>query len=386
MISIKFYNYQDSFEKIHINKETIFSKYLPDINKIKHAFKPYLNYKNYIIIGNGGSITSLEAYWQALGKGKSKKNLSIVSTMEPDYLELIERENSPKDTLVIGISKSGDTVGVLESLLALKNYPKLIITSLGKGTLFALAKKMLWPIIEHPEIGGRFSGRTPVAYGPAYLLGIDISAIEKGAHQAIKLFMKENSAAWKLAKFLYHMDQSEYHEIFMPVYSYFLEGFNHLVTQLIHESVAKNRKGQTILAVFAPESQHHTNQRFFGGPKNMVGVFVTVEKSHNKKIIQISPKCQNIPFRKNSLEILNNINLNNSLQNEAQGTINDAKNQGFPLAQVIIDKVDPNSVGEYLVFWQYVSYFLASRNCVNPFDQPQVEKSKEISFDLRCDK
>lgn len=386
MLKIKFYNYHDDYVKIPEDKrDKAFINISPNINKIKKEFQPYKNYQNYILIGNGGSNTSFDSFWTALGKDRINKSVTIVTTMEPDYLYLIKSHNPVNDTLVIMISKSGDNVGILESFLYFQDYQKLIITSFS-GTLYQLAKKNNWPVIEHPSVGGRFSGRSIVGYGPAFLLELDIEKIEKGAKNAVNNFQKNNNLPLKLAKFLFDQEVTGKTDIFMPVYSQFLEGFNRLITQLMHESTGKNGQGQTILAMTAPESQHHSNQRFFGGPKNMVGLFVSVERNHHKINIRVPKNCQNIPLRSAKMAILDGIDLNQSLKFEAQGTIEDAKTQGIPLAHILVDKITPTTVGELLVFWQFVAYYSAILRNSNPFDQPQVEKSKDISFTLRSNK
>jgi len=359
-----------------------FVTYKPSPTQIKKQFAPFLKYKNYIVIGNGGSISSLNGYWGALGVG-SKKNLAIVDSMEPDYLRALIAKYKSATTLVVAISKSGTTVGVIEALLAFKGYPTLVITSIGEGTLSAIAQKMGWPQIEHPAIGGRFTGRTAVAYGPAYLVGIDIESIERGAAEAVKANTSTTGPAWRLAKYLYERELKKENDIYMPVYSHFLAGFNHLVMQLMHESVAKNGKGQTILAVRAPESQHHTNQRYFGGRRNMASIFVTVKKPLKDIVISVPEKITEVSLRGEKLEELQNAYLHNSLLCEARGTMGDALEQNISFSHIQLEQLTPAEVGKYLVLWQFVAYYSALLRGVNPLDQPSVERSKEIAMELR---
>jgi len=359
-----------------------FATYVPPVDEIKKQFAPYEKYQNYIVIGNGGSISVLDGFWGALRS--DSKNLEIIATMEPDYLREVVAKFRRDDTLVIVISKSGTTVGVLETLMFFKSYDVLVITSVGEGTLSALAQKMGWPQIDHPAIGGRFSGRTAVGYGPAHLLGINITAIEEGAAAAVEENKKMDGPAWRLAKFLFDSNKSGgRNEIFLPTYSHYLTNFNHLVVQLMHESVGKDGKGQTVLAAEAPESQHHTNQRFFGGPKNMVGVFVTVAKSYHDEKIEVPESVKDITLRSGTLNDLSGADLQHSLLCEAQGTMADAAEQKIPLAHIELNEISPQEIGQYLVFWQFVAYFSALLYDVNPLDQPQVERSKEIALELR---
>lgn len=384
LIKLKLFNQHTKFKTPDFNYigNEDFINLEADIKKIKADFALFKRYSRYIVVGNGGSVSTLSAFWRALGEGRSKKYLTIVSSMEPDYLKLVRQQNTIGETLVIGISKSGDNLSMLEPFLSFEKYSKLIITTPAKGVLGEFAQKTRIPVIEHPPISGRFSGRTTVAYGPAYLLDIDIEKLENSAKDAILEYKKQSSLAFELAQFLYLQEKNGFSQIFMPVYSYFFEGFNDLVTQLVHETVAKNGHGQTILAVSAPESQHHSNQRFFGGAKNMLGIFVTVKKGHNDIKLNIAKNCQDIILRSGTLAILDKLSLNKGLLDEAISTMTDANNQKIPYAHLEIDQLNYESVAQFLVLWQFVVYYLARMHNVNPFDQPQVEKSKKISFQL----
>jgi len=119
----------------------------------------------------------------------------------------------------------------------------------------------------------------------------------------------------------------------------------------------------------------------------VAGLFVTVKMGHNDIRIEVPDKCRPIPLfpdeQEGTFEIFSGEHLQDSLQAEAQGTMADAKEQGIPFAHLEVDKLTPAAVGEYLVFWQFVAYYLSVLEDVDPFDQPQVERSKEISFLLR---
>ncbi len=84
----------------------------------------------------------------------------------------------------------------------------------------------------------------------------------------------DENPALKLSSALYLLEKREFSEVFMPFYSVKMSGAIPLIVQLMHESVCKDGKGQTFYGALAPESQHHTNQRFFGGQRNVVGLFV----------------------------------------------------------------------------------------------------------------
>ncbi|MEW5767218.1 MAG: hypothetical protein AB1797_06265 [bacterium] len=368
-----------------------FAQYQPDLAQLKEMAAPYNHFSKILLIGNGGSITSFWAFYKALAIYRSPKQVEILSTMDPDFVDYIKENFGPEETLIIPISKSGNTVGVLEDLFAFEGYTMLPITSEGKGALYQIAVRRGLDYLVIPEpIGGRFSGRTPCGYFPAILCGIDIEGIEAGAqkmyqqcHPSVGI---EDNPALKVASFLYLLDQAGYSEIFAPIYSLQLIGFNTLLVQLIHESSCKEGRGQTIYGSFAPESQHHTNQRFFGGRQNVVGFFViAAEQTHTELITRVPTDLAEIPLGDHTLGNLSGIPLSAALRFEYEGTKADAEDKGIPYAGINVDKITPEEVGSLLAFFHYLAVYASLLRGVNPYDQPQVEASKRISYRLRMD-
>jgi len=143
MLKLTLMNYQASGQnKFRVDPTAAFIAWRPDIAKIKQNFAPYENYKNIIVIGNGGSISTLFAFWRALHPAAAHRQLIIIPTMEPDYITRVKSQYPPTESVVLAISKSGDTVGVLEDICAFQGYPMVAVTTPGKGTLSQLATRM----------------------------------------------------------------------------------------------------------------------------------------------------------------------------------------------------------------------------------------------------
>jgi glucose-6-phosphate isomerase len=80
---------------------------------------------------------------------------------------------------------------------------------------------------------------------------------------------------------------------------------------------------------------------------------------------------------------INKIPLEKALEFELKATLEDARINSIPCAHLSISGFTAQEVGQFCAFWQlYAVYSSVLRN-VNPFDQPQVENSKNISFDKR---
>jgi glucose-6-phosphate isomerase len=194
----------------------------------------------------------------------------------------------------------------------------------------------------------------------------------------------EENPALQLACVLYLLEKKRYSEIFCPIYSSKLACFSNLIVQLMHESVCKKGRGQTIYCADAPESQHHTNQRFFGGKKNVLGLFVTVNEQHDSgSRVKVPEPIKHIAVRGGTLGDIDNVPYHKSLEFEFEGTFRDAVSKKIPCIRLSLDKISAFSVGEFTGFWHYVAVYSAILRDVNPYDQPEVEYSKEISFELR---
>ncbi len=351
------------------------------INEIK---KKYDKYENIVLIGNGGSITSFHAYHKAFSS-KLKKKVFVITTMQPEVLSFVKNNYLTKNTLIIAISKSGNTVGIIESLLALQEnngYACIVITS-KQGALWQIAEKNKYFVLEHPEIGGRFSGTSEVAYLPAALVGIDIKKIAESAEKLYCKFYKTENIAAQTALALSSLEYNGFTELFMPIYTAQLEGFGSLIVQLLHESVCKLGRGQTIYFSSAPESQHHTNQRFFGGRRNVAGIFLHAKNSDTEVKLKIHNKLQKIQLNDSTLKILQGEKLSKALEYEFSGVYQNAIRKNIPVIDISVEIGDEKNLGELIAFWQLVAVYSALLRDVDAFDQPAVEASKQISFELR---
>ncbi len=349
-------------------------EYRINLDEIQKGVAKYSQFPNIIIIGNGGSITSFDAFSKALG---TQKNVFVLSTMEPRLIEKLKSKYRKEDTLIIAVSKSGNTLGLIESLLAFVDYPVLAITNSSEGTLSQMAKVMNWDIIDHPNVGGRFSAGTAAAIVPAILSGLNAGQILAGLYDG---YQSMRDQAYSLSKELFELENKEMDEIYLPIYSYYLTGFQNLIVQLMHESVCKDGKGQTFYAALAPESQHHTNQRFLGGKKNVAGIFITYT-DNNDLLINVPASLEDIEIRAEKLAFINNIPYQEALRAEYLGTKEDADHQGITNFTIELDGLNEHEVGELVAFWHMMAYYGSIIRGVNPFDQPAVEASKQITLE-----
>lgn len=381
-MKIEFYNCPEpqALNAATLPEAPAFLSYEPNFRQMEVFAEQYKDFKNIVIIGHGGSITSFYGMYNAL-REQSTKQAYFVSTVDPDYIAEIKSSLNPEDTLVIAISKSGETVTQIEALFQFTNFPLLFITG-SMGPLADVAEKLQAKIVMHPPIGGRYTGLTEIALLPALLCGFDIQTMYKSAKVWYDQYGQDN-LAFKAASSMQQLEDKGYVDVFMPIYDSHLFGISNLIVQLCHESFGKDGEGQTYFAHTAPESQHHTNQRFFGGRKNIAGWFMSVEKPLQDSVTVVPDSAKTTTFKNGSLGTLDGIPLSVSLKAELEGTMEDAKLQNIPIVSQSIKQRNASEVGELIAFWQLYGVYSSLLRNVDPFDQPQVENSKKISFAKR---
>lgn len=398
MIKIEFSkDFKEIVSKYGKELKIIKSEPVPDFEKVEanpaefsEKAKKYGNFKNVILIGNGGSRTSAYAFCNSLTNFRNDVNFEFLNSAEPALINKLRNKCSKEDTLVLAVSKSGDNINALEPLMAMIDYPVVVITGEKDSPLRKVAEKRNLEIIEHLEVSGRFSGMTSCGLFPVALTGISAEKIYEGAKEGYEKYnasvSEERNDALKLAVELFDLEQEGFVEIFLSIYSTPLSAFLPLIIQLIHESAGKNGMGQTIFGDYSPESQHHTNQRIFGGRKNVVGLFVGVEKDENDFPLKVPEDLKDISFKNQTLATLDGISAEKTMHYDMEGVMQNAKNKKIPAIGIMIEEINEKSVGEFMVFWQYVAFYSALLRGQDPFNQPEVEESKEISFLLRKNK
>ncbi len=358
----------------------LFLSYAPDSDLMESLSREYAQYRNILIVGHGGSINPAYGLYFAL-KNRAKKQIYFLNTTDPDYIYELKQALSPENTVVLATSKSGETVTQIEALSQFMQYPLICVT--GKSSpLRAMAEKLRAKIILHPPIGGRYTGLTEVNLLPLALAGIDAEKLVKGAKDLFRQYDK-NNLAWEAASVFFQLEEKGVMDVFMPVYSHSLFPFSALIVQLCHESFGKNGKGQTYFAHEAPESQHHTNQRFFGGRKNIAGFFISAEAFNHQTDVLYPALIHTVQIKKHEIADIDKIPLAKTMEFEMQGTLEDARINGIPVAHLTLSSFTEEEIGAVTAFWQLYAVYASVLRGVDPFDQPQVESSKKISFNKR---
>ena len=250
-----------------------------DVGGMAAKLKAAEGKEHVVVVGNGGSIRNVWALYLAFFERGFSRKLHLLDGTDMSGLfgELLRGDGAfdPENTLVVPVSKSGNTENVIQetALLMERGYPALAITSSGPSKLAEMVAAARLDTFPHPDqVGGRFTAAQNNALLPLAMLDGDtalageIDTAFAAAHGKLGAAapLSENMAK-HLALELWRAENAGYTEVFMPIYAHALSGVGELIVQLVHESYCKGGRGQTILWAGAPESQHHTNQRYFGG-------------------------------------------------------------------------------------------------------------------------
>lgn len=343
--------------------------------------------RNVLVLGIGGSALGARALYSALCDEQST-SLFVLDNIDPDTVQqvlqqILTKDPSMSETVVAVISKSGETAEiaaltmVVESTLS--NATFVAITGKG-GTLREYAMKKNWLTLDVPEgVGGRFSALSPVGLFPAAMCGIDIHSLLDGAAMMDDVCMQpQNNPAATLASGLvaaYNCGQDIH--VMMP-YCDRLMPFAHWYVQLWSESLGKidedgTRVGPTPIAARGATDQHSVLQLWREGPKNKVIGFIDVES------------MPTVPLGTEPIgsfsDWLKDRTLEELLQTEKNSTQKVVQEAGQSSWTLTIPELDSHSVGQLIALWQDTVAIAGRLLKVNPYNQPGVELSKQLTRD-----
>jgi len=336
------------------------------MGEIQQTSKDFLGdqIKNVIVLGTGGSIQTLLAL-----RHLSKKKLYPVTSSRAVELKQCLEKTSPEDSVVIPISRGGETLDVNSTIgIFLKNNYKFLGLS-SKGTMYHMLKKIGCPILEVPDLSGRFAGSiSNVGILPAFLLRINIKDFLAGLKNGYEKFMNFNdNPALNFSAFLYNLYKKGYKVIFSMPYSLNLEGSIGLFVQEISESTGKEEKGLIGTFQSAPLCQHSVLEYLLGGLR---GAVIPV-------LWTIGDETSDL-FLESSINYINNQTAQTIVNYQADATFQALLEQGVPSAKVTIERPDEYNMGNLIAFIQSSVYYLCLLLNVNWSNNPKVIIGKKI--------
>ncbi|MFX1298307.1 MAG: hypothetical protein ACFFD2_26065 [Promethearchaeota archaeon] len=337
-----------------------------NMEEINNASQDFLekHIENIIVLGTGGSIQTLLAL-----KHLSKKKIYPITSSRAVELNRCLKETNKDNSVVIPISRGGETLDVNSTIGTFQKHDYKFLGLSTQGTMNNILKNIGCPILDVPDLAGRFAGSiSNVAIVPAYLSGINITDFLTGLKEGYEQYMTfRQNPAIEFASFLFNLYIMGYKVVFSMPYSENLEGSVGLFVQEISESTGKNNKG--IMGVYqsAPICQHSVLEYLLGGTKGaVVPTIWIIEKEFDD------------PTLISSIDYVNGQTAQTIINYQADATFQALIEQGVPSAKIKINTPDAINIGVLISFIQSTVYFICLMFDVNWANNPKVVIGKKI--------
>lgn len=340
-------------------------------------------YSQFAIVGIGGSSLGIQVLTQFF----SKNNFVFFDNV--DAVQFDHQMNSFADldkVFWLFISKSGETIETLAALEFIdqiyqqkgKNLKaqSLVITENKSNSLSQLASRHQVPQYEIPvNVGGRYSVLSYVGLVPAFLMDLDLKALEAGAKKALQT--KELLTSF-VAEALASFEREEWITVLWS-YSSQLKNFGFWWQQLWAESLAKKTsldftpaaRVSTPLPLVGATDQHSVLQQVAEGAKDKLIIFLRNDASEGGTLRLKQSHCT-------PTKALTGLRLGDLLKAESLATQQSLTESGVSNISLQIDKLDEENLGFLLMFMQLSILALGTALNINPLDQPGVERGKVL--------
>lgn len=369
-----------------------------ELEQIKICAEKVKNNSKYLlVIGIGGSYLGARAVIEALTstfynlRENSPIILYVGNNLSTSYINDIIKIIGNDDFSINVISKSGTTT---EPAIAFRIFKKILENKYGnnaserilvttdeeKGALHTIAKENNYQTFKIPNnIGGRYSVLTAVGLFPIAVANINVDELLNGAIKAYNKYNNSNlneNDCYKYAvirNLLYHKDKNiEIFASYEPRLHYFIEWLK----QLFGESEGKNGKGIFPVGVEFTTDLHSLGQYIQDGRRNIFETVLNIENTNES--ITMTKEENNL----DNLNYLEGLTLDYINHKAMEGTIDAHVSNDVPNILINVDKLDEETIGELIYFFELACAMSGFILNVNPFNQPGVEKYKQNMFKL----
>ena len=346
-------------------------------------------FKNYLLIGIGGSALGPQFVAHALGDPRTDKlKPFFFDNTDPDGMDrvLATIGFDLDKTLCIIISKSGGTKETRNGMLVAENAFKQAGLHFGQHAVaitthgsqldkHAVKNKWLTRFPMWDWVGGRTSELSAVGLLPAALQGIDITNLILGAcecDKSTRLHNVKGNPAAHLALAWYESGNGKGGKdmVVLP-YKDRLELFSKYLQQLVMESIGKeydlNRnvvnQGIVVLGNKGATDQHSYVQQLRDGLNNFFATFIEVLKDGDKQGITVEPQ----------------VVVGDYLHGFYLGTRQALAEKDRESITITVKEVSPFVVGMLIALFERAVGLYASLININAYHQPGVEAGKKAA-------
>ena len=362
----------DNLDEIKDTFHVLSKKFILDFNKAN--LNKFNKYQTVLVIGMGGSVIGSNAIYNFLKK-KINKKFIFLDNLDFSKIEKIKKKLNFKNSLIIIISKSGNTIETLVNSNLIKDKISskntIIITEQKKNLLNSFAKKKKLLHINHkPYIGGRYSVLTEVGMVPAYFMGLKVNSFRQNLRSFFEL--KKNFFLFESVIKLAHIyNLKKIKSIIFLNYAPELNEFLFWCQQLIAESLGKKNKGILPVISPAPRDHHSLLQLYLDGPKDKL--FYIFNLNLKKKV-----KTNKNIFG-SSFEYAENKKLAKIIEAQEKALIKVLTKKKIPFRKFNINEISEKTIGELFSYFMLETALIGKLINVNPFDQPAVEQVKILT-------
>lgn len=357
-----------------------------DLKEIEEIAKNIADhFSTLLVVGMGGSSLSGETL--AYIHKPSRLKLQFLDNIDPKTIETLTNAMDWKNTAILVISKSGNTVETLAQMSVLLRKAKkvlganvakhfFVITIANDNPLHMIAKANNMRVLAHdPDLGGRFSILSSVGLIPAAAIGMDIRRLRAGALSVLK---DDSTAVQAAAVHMALIDQKISVNVMMH-YCDRLGGLANWYRQCWGESLGKCDMATTPVRSRGTTDQHSQLQLYLDGPK---------DKFFSMMLLESQGQGEPIDFDDSNdarLAFLKGHTLGDLMVAEQKGTVATLINRGCPLRSFTMKELNEDVLGALLMHFSLEIMYVAELLGVNAFDQPAVEDSKVLALRYLAD-
>lgn len=350
-----------------------------------------------VVIGIGGSYLGARSAIEMLTPAfKNEHDLPEIifagHHLSSSYLQELIDYLDGKDYSVNVISKSGTTT---EPAVAFRLFKQLLEDKYGKeeavqrifattdkekGALKQLATNEGYESFVVPDdVGGRFSVLTAVGLLPIAVAGIDIEAMMGGAQKAREELSTDDlstNIAYQYATIRNVLYNKGYTTEMLINYEPSLQYFNEWWKQLFGESEGKDLKGIYPSSANFTTDLHSLGQYVQEGRRFLFETVIKVESPKHE--ITIEKDADDL----DGLNYLAGKTIDEVNSKAFEGTLLAHTDGGVPNLVISVPKLDAETYGYLVYFFELAVAMSGYQLGVNPFNQPGVEAYKQNMFAL----
>jgi glucose-6-phosphate isomerase len=338
-----------------------------------------------LILGIGGSSLGGQALKDLAIAGKPE--IVFFDNPDPVTYERALKTADLKTTRFVAISKSGGTPETLAQTLIAANALKsagggkylsqhfVAITEPRDSALRQFATSIGCPVLDHPTgIGGRYSVLSVVGMLPAILMGLDVEGLRAGARAVLdRARSPESPPALGAAQHWALAQAGELRQSVLWCYADRLKTFGPWWRQLWAESLGKDGKGTTPVAVLGPVDQHSQLQLFLDGPGDALFTLIDCATEGQGPLIP-AENAERL-----GLSYLAGRRLGDLIAAEARATAESLARRGRPVRRITLPTLDERALGALFMHFMLETILMGKLMGVDPFDQPAVEEGKVLA-------